>query len=70
MKGLTGLLPLIVALLALLTEGVRTPRREDKTEVGRDSLDSSQAEKSLEGQHLDGWGGKCVGVEERVSNNK
>jgi hypothetical protein len=53
-KCLTGLLPLVVALLALLTEGVRTPRREDETEVGRDSLGSSQAEKSLEGQHLDG----------------
>lgn len=53
MKYLTGLLPLVVALLALLTEGVRSPRREDEAEVGRDSLDSSQAEKSLEGQHLD-----------------
>lgn len=53
MKYLTGLLPLVVALFALLTEGVRSPRREDEAEVGRDSLDSSQAEKSLEGQHLD-----------------
>jgi hypothetical protein len=53
MEDLTRIGPLAIFLLVLFTESISSPRREDKAEVSRDSLDSSQAEESLEGHHLE-----------------
>jgi hypothetical protein len=62
MEDLTRIGPLAVFLLVLFTESISSPRREDKTEVGRNSLDGSQAEESLEGHHL---GDLSSGIEGR-----
>ena len=53
----TWVSPLAVLFLVLLAEGIVSPCREDKTEVGRDGLNSSQAEESLGGEHCEslGW---------------
>ena len=52
----TRISPLAVLFLILLAEGIVSPCREDQTKVGRDGLNSGQAEECLGGEHCGGLG--------------